>query len=246
EVDYKILGDDMQMVEIELDPNETVVAEAGAMNYMEDGIAFETKMGDGSKPEGGFFDKLMTAGKRMLSGTSVFLTHFTNKGSQRCKVAFSAAFPGKVIPVNLGEMGGHLLVQKESFLCAALGTTIDVAFTKKLGVGFFGGEGFVLQKLSGDGLVFVHACGTILKRELAAGEKLRLDTGCVVAFTENVKYDIEKAGNLKSMFLGGEGLFLATLTGPGTVWIQSLPFSRLVDQISARIPKNTVSVGSSG
>ncbi|MBI3929127.1 MAG: TIGR00266 family protein [Armatimonadetes bacterium] len=241
EVDYQILGDDLQMVEVELDANETVIAEAGAMNYMEDGIVFETKMGDGSKPEGGFFDKLVSAGKRVLTGTSVFLTHFTNKSSARRKVAFAAPYPGKIIAANLADTGGSLLVQKDAFLAAALGTEINVAFTQKIGAGFFGGEGFVLQKLSGDGLAFLHACGTIVTRHLQPGEKLRLDTGCLVAFTEGVSYDIEKAGNMKSMFFGGEGLFLATLTGPGTVWIQSLPFSRLADHIVARMPRPTSS-----
>lgn len=237
EVDYVVLGDDMQMVEVELDQGESVVAEAGAMNYMEDGITFETKMGDGSKPESGFWGKLKDAGKRMLSGTSVFMTHFTNNAPGKKKVAFAAAFPGKVIPVNLAEMNGCLLVQKSSFLAAAMGTGLDIAFTKKFGAGFFGGEGFILQKLTGDGMIFLHVCGTIVRRELQAGETLRLDTGCLVAMTEGVHYDIEQAGNLKSMFFGGEGLFLATVKGPGTVWIQSLPFSRLCDQIISRMPK---------
>lgn len=236
EVDYQILGDDMQMVEVELDQGETVIAEAGAMNYMEDGITFETKMGDGAKPEGGFWDKLKSAGKRMISGTSVFMTHFTNTAPGKRKVAFAAAFPGKVVPINLAEVQGTLLTQKSSFLCAALGTGLDIAFTKKLGAGFFGGEGFILQKLSGDGMAFLHVCGTIVKRELKAGESLRVDTGCLVAMTQGVDYDIQQAGNLKSMFFGGEGLYLATVKGPGTVWLQSLPFSRLCDQIIARVP----------
>lgn len=239
EVDYQIIGDDMQLVEVELDPGETVIAEAGAMNYMEDGITFETKMGDGGKPEGGFWDKLKNVGKRVLSGTSIFMTHFTNTATEKRKVGFAAAFPGKVIPVNLGETDGCLLAQRASFLCAAKGTCLDIAFTKKFGAGFFGGEGFILQKLTGDGMVFLHACGTIVKRELQVGQTLRIDTGCLVAMSQSVKYDIEQAGNLKSMFFGGEGLFLATVQGPGTVWMQSLPFSRLCDQIIARVPKSS-------
>ncbi len=251
EVDFQVMGDDMQMVEIELDPGESVVAEAGAMNYMEDGITFETKMGDGSKPEGGFWNKLKDAGKRVLSGTSVFMTHFTNSGQGKKKVAFAAAFPGKVIPVNLNDVSGTLLVQKSSFLCAALGTGLDIAFTKKFGAGFFGGEGFILQKLTGDGMIFLHVCGTVVKRELQPGETLRVDTGCLVALSDGVTYDIEQAGNLKSMFFGGEGLFLATVKGPGVVWLQSLPFSRLCDQIISRIPRTGgnsggFSFGSSG
>lgn len=237
EVDYEILGHDLQMVEIGLDQGETVIAEAGAMNYMEDGIVFETKMGDGSKPEGGFWDKLKTAGKRVLSGTSVFLTHFTNQAPGRKKVAFAASYPGKIIPFNLAETNGHLLVQQSSFLCAALGTGLDIAFQKKLTAGFFGGEGFILQKLSGDGMAFAHVCGTVIRRELQPGEVLRIDPGCLVAMTDSVDFDIQSAGNLKSMLFGGEGFFLATAKGPGTVWLQSLPFSRLCDQIIAKMPQ---------
>ena len=249
EVDYAILGDDMQMVEVELDPGESVIAEAGALNYLEDGITFETQMGDGSKPSGGFWDTLKSAGKRMLSGTSLFMTHFTNGSSQKRKVAFAAAFPGKIIAANLAQLGGVLLCQKSSFLCAARGTALDIAFTQKFGAGFFGGEGFILQKLSGDGMVFLHACGTIVRRELQPGEVLRVDTGCLVAMSPGIQYDIQKAGNLKSMFFGGEGLFLATLSGPGSVWLQSLPFSRLCDQIASRMPKtggsSSISFGNS-
>jgi len=236
EVDYEILGHDMQLVEVELDQNESVIAEAGAMNYMEDGITFTTKMGDGSNPQGGFWDTLKNAGKRVLSGNTIFMTHFTNNAPGKKKIAFSAAFPGKIIPVNLAETNGTLLVQKEAFLAAAMGTGLDIAFTKKLGAGFFGGEGFILQKLSGDGMAFLHACGTIVKRDLQPGELLRVDPGCIVALQESVTYDIEKAGNLTSMVFGGEGLFLATLRGPGSVWLQSLPFSRLCDEIIGRIP----------
>lgn len=244
EVDFQVLGDDMQMVEIELDQGETVIAEAGAMNYIEDGIVFETKMGDGAKPEGGFWDKLKNAGKRALAGSSVFMTHFTNQAAGKRKVAFAAAFPGKVVPINLNETGGKLLCQKSSFLCAAKGTSLDIAFTKKFGAGFFGGEGFILQKLTGDGMAFLHVCGTIVRRELQPGETLRVDTGCLVAMTEGVEYDVQQAGNLKSMFFGGEGLFLATVRGPGSVWMQSLPFSRLCDQIIARVPARGGSGGS--
>ena len=236
EVDYEILGHDLQMVEVELDPQETVVAEAGAMNYMEDGITFETKMGDGSDPEQGLMGKLFSAGKRMVAGESIFLTHFTNNGQGKKHVAFAAPYPGKIIAINLGEMGGEVICQKDAFLCAALGTELSVTFTKRLGTGFFGGEGFILEQLRGDGMVFMHACGTIIKKELQ-GEALRVDTGCLVGFSPSIDYSIERAGNLKSMFLGGEGLFLATLRGTGTVWLQSLPFSRLADRIIEHAPK---------
>lgn len=235
EVDYEIFGDDMQLVEIELDPGETVIAEAGAMNWMEDGITFEAKMGDGSKPDKGLFGKLMDAGKRALTGESIFMTHFTHQGQGKKRVAFGAPYPGKILPINLAEYGGTLLCQKDAFLCAALGTEVTIAFQKKLGAGFFGGEGFILQKLSGDGMAFIHAGGTLVKRELK-GETLRVDTGCVVAFSPSIDYDIERAGNLKSMFFGGEGLFLATLKGHGTVYLQSLPFSRLADRVIQSAP----------
>ncbi len=235
EVDYEIFGDDMQLVEIELDPGETVIAEAGAMNWMEDGITFEAKMGDGSKPDKGLFGKLMDAGKRALTGESIFMTHFTHQGQGKKRVAFGAPYPGKILPINLSEFGGTLLCQKDAFLCAALGTEVSIAFQKKLGAGFFGGEGFILQKLTGDGMAFIHAGGTLIKRELK-GETLRVDTGCVVAFSPSIDYDIERAGNLKSMFFGGEGLFLATLKGHGTVYLQSLPFSRLADRIIQSAP----------
>lgn len=235
EVDFEIIGNDMQVVEVELDPGETVIAEAGAMNWMEDGISFEAKMGDGSDSGGGFLGKLMNAGKRMITGESLFMTHFTNNASTKKKVAFAAPYPGKIIPINLGETGGELLCQKDSFLCSALGTKISIAFTKKLGAGFFGGEGFILQKLNGDGMVFVHAGGTVVKKSLN-NETLRVDTGCIVAFSPELDYDIEKAGNLKSMFFGGEGLFLATLKGTGFVYLQSLPFSRMADRIVQSAP----------
>ncbi len=237
EVDYKIIGDDMQMVQVELDPGETVVAEAGAMTYMEDGISFEARMGDGSEPEQGLCGKLLGAGKRVLTGESIFLTHFTHQGRGKSHVAFAAPYPGKIIPLDLTSVpGGEVLCQKDSFLCAAYGTQIGIAFQRRLGTGFFGGEGFILQHLSGDGMVFMHACGTIIEKQLQ-GETLRVDTGCLVAFEPRVDYNIERAGNLKSMFFGGEGMFLATLRGTGRVWLQSLPFSRLADRIIAHAPR---------
>ncbi len=232
EVDYKIIGESIQMVEIELDPGETVIAEAGSMNYMEDGIAFETKMGDGSTPDTGFMGKLMAVGKRALTGESIFMTHFTNRGAGKKHVAFAAPYPGTVVPIDLSALGGELLCEKDAFLCAALGTSVGIAFNKKLGAGLFGGEGFILQRLQGDGMAFVHAGGTIIRRELK-GEKLFVDTGCLVAFTPGIQYDIQRSGNLKSMVFGGEGLFLATLQGHGTVWLQSMPFSRLAQRITS-------------
>jgi uncharacterized protein (TIGR00266 family) len=235
EVDYEIHGTELQLVEVELDPGETVIAEAGAMTYMEQGIEFESKMGDGSEPEQGFFGKLFSAGKRAFTGESVFMTHFTNRGSEKSRVAFAAPYPGQIVPVDLSKMGGDLICQKDSFLCAALGTKVSITFNKKIGAGFFGGEGFILQRLTGDGMAFVHAGGTIIRKELR-GQKLRVDTGCLVAFTPSIQYDIERAGGLKSMVFGGEGLFLATLEGTGTVWLQSLPFSRLADRILAAAP----------
>lgn len=236
EIDYEIFGDDMQTVEVELDPFETVIAEAGAMNWMEENINFEAKMGDGSEPEKGIFGKLFDGAKRALTGESIFITHFTNIGEGKKRVAFAAPYPGKIIPVDMNRMGGRLICQKDAFLCAALGTKVSIAFNKRLGAGFFGGEGFILQKLEGDGMAFLHAGGTIVKKELN-GEVLKVDTGCIVGFTEGITYDIEKAGNLKSMFFGGEGLFLATLSGYGTVYLQSLPFSRLADRIIQHAPK---------
>ncbi len=230
EVDYEIFGDDMQIVEVELDPSEIVIAEAGAMNYMEDGITFEARMGDGSKPVGGLFDSLLHVGKRVLTGESIFMTHFTNAGAGKKRVAFAAPYPGKIIPLDMATMGQELICQKDAFLCAAYGTSIDIAFQKRLGTGFFGGEGFILQRLRGDGKAFVHVGGTVIKKELR-GETLRVDTGCLAAFTSGIQYDIERAGNLKSMIFGGEGLFLATLKGSGTVYLQSLPFSRLANRV---------------
>jgi uncharacterized protein (TIGR00266 family) len=236
EIDYKIIGESMQMVEIELDQGETVIAEAGAMNYMEDGIDFEAKMGDGSNVEQGFMGKLFSAGKRMITGESLFMTHFTSQAAGKRRVAFAAPFPGSVVAIDLATMGGSITCQKDSFLCAALGTKVDIAFNKKLGSGFFGGEGFILQHLSGDGMAFVHAGGTVIEKQLT-GETLRLDTGCLVAFSDGIDYSIEMTKGLKSMFFGGEGLFMATLSGHGKVWIQSLPFSRLADRIIEHAPR---------
>ncbi len=234
-VDYEIKGDDMQVVEVELDPGETVIAEAGAMNYMDDGITFEAKMGDGSQPDEGFFGKLFSAGKRALTGESIFLTHFSNTGYGKKRVAFAAPYPGKIIPIDMSKINGELICQKDAFLCAAMGTKIDIAFTKRLGTGFFGGEGFILQRLSGDGMAFIHVGGTVVSKKLK-NELIRVDTGCLAAFTQGVNYDIEFAGGLKSMFFGGEGLFLATLSGTGTILLQSLPFSRMADRILQNMP----------
>ena len=235
EVDYEILGDDLQVVEVELDPGETVIAEAGAMNYMEEDITFEAKMGDGSVPNEGLMGKLMSAGKRALTGESLFMTHFTNGGAGKKRVSFSAPYPGKIQALDLAQAGRSFVCQKDAFLCAAKGTRVSIAFTQKLGAGFFGGEGFILQKLEGDGMAFVHAGGTIIKKELK-GETLRVDTGCIVGFCGNIDYSIERAGSMKSMFFGGEGLFLATLRGTGTAYLQSLPFSRLCDRVLAHAP----------
>lgn len=236
-IDHEIGGHDMQYVMVTLDPNETVVAEAGAMMFMENGVTMETQMGDGSRADEGLLGKLFGAGKRVLMGESIFMTAFTAKGEGRKKVAFAAPYPGKIIPLHLAQLGGSMICQRDAFLCAAKGTSIDIAFTKKLGAGFFGGEGFVLEKLSGDGWAFVHACGSIIERELAKGEVLRVDTGCLVAFQESVQYDIQMVPGLKSVLFGGEGLFFATLTGPGKIFLQSLPFSRMADRIYAAAPK---------
>lgn len=235
EIDYKIIGDDMQIVEIELDTGETVIAEAGAMNYMDQGITFEAKMGDGSDASEGIFGKLLGAGKRALTGESIFMTHFTNTGVGKQKVAFASPYPGKIIPIDLSKVNGELMCQKDAFLCAAYGTEIGIAFTKRLGAGFFGGEGFILQRLTGSGLAFIHVGGTIIKKKLK-NETIRVDTGCLAAFTSGIQYDIQRAGSLKSMFFGGEGLFLATLSGTGVVLLQSLPFSRMADRILQHAP----------
>ncbi|KFX69877.1 hypothetical protein TMS3_0110205 [Pseudomonas taeanensis MS-3] len=228
ELDYEILGTSAQSVEIILDPGETVIAEAGVMNYMTEGVRFDTRMGDGSATS--MLGKLWGMGKRMLTGESLFMTHFSNAGKAPARVAFAAPYPGTVVPIQLAELGGKLICQKDAFLCAAHGTAIGISFNKRLGAGFFGGEGFILQKLEGDGLAFVHAGGTVIRKELN-NETLRLDTGCLVAFSEGLDYDIQLAGGLRSMLFGGEGIFLATLKGSGTVWIQSLPFSRLAERV---------------
>jgi uncharacterized protein (TIGR00266 family) len=236
EIDFKVYGDDMQFVEIELDPAEAVVAEAGGMMFMEDGIQMETIFGDGAQQNSGLLGALLGAGKRLLTGESLFMTVFQNRGSGKKKIAFGAPYPGKIIPVHLAEIGGELLAQKDSFLCAAKGVSLGIAFTRKLGAGFFGGEGFILQRLQGDGLAFIHAGGTILHRDLAAGEVLRVDTGCIVAFQPSINYDIQFVGGIKTALFGGEGLFFATLRGPGKVWLQSLPLSRLAGRIAAAVP----------
>jgi uncharacterized protein (TIGR00266 family) len=238
EIDAEIFGDDMQFVEVTLDPSETVVAEAGAMMFMDPDIHMDTRMGDGSNPEAGFMDKLFSVGKRVLTGESLFMTHFTAQGSRRSKVAFGAPYPGKIVSVDLTRCGGTFLCQKQSFLCAAMGTSLSIAFTRRFGAGLFGGEGFILQKLQGDGLAFVHAGGTVIQRELAAGQELMVDTGCIVGFDESVHYDISRVKGIGSMLFGGEGLFLARLTGPGSIYLQSLPFSRLADRIIASAPRH--------
>lgn len=237
EIDYQIFGDDMQYIEVELDPMEAAVAEAGAMMYMEDGIEMETIFGDGSQKSSGFLGALVGAGKRLLIGESMFMTVFQNRGQGKRRVAFGAPYPGKIIPAVLSELGGELLAQKDSFLCAAKGVSLGVAFTKRFGAGLFGGEGFILERLQGDGLAFLHAGGAMHKRELAAGQVIRVDTGCIVAFQPSVQYDIQFVGGIKTAFFGGEGLFFATLRGPGTVWLQSLPLSRLAGRITAASPQ---------
>lgn len=231
EIDYQIKGHDIQFVEIELDPNETVIAEAGAMLYMKEGIVFETKMGDGSEPDKGLFGKLLSAASRKITGESIFITHFTHRGAGKSHVAFAAPYPGTIVPIDLAAMGGRVIVQRDAFLCAALGTKISLHFNQRLGAGFFSGEGFILQKLQGDGKAFIHAGGTVIEHELK-GETLRVDTGCVVGFQEGINFSIQRAGNLKSMIFGGEGLFVATLQGTGKVWLQSMPISKLINQLS--------------
>jgi uncharacterized protein (TIGR00266 family) len=237
EIDYKIHGDDMQFVEVELDPQEAVVAEAGGMMYMDDGIGMETIFGDGSHQNSGFMGSLLGAGKRLLTGESLFMTVFQNQGGGKRKVAFGAPYPGKIIALRLADLGGELIAQKDSFLCAAKGVSIGIAFQKRLGVGLFGGEGFIMQRLTGDGWAFIHAGGTLLERTLGPGEILRVDTGCIVGFQPSVDYDIQLVGGVKTALFGGEGLFFATLRGPGKIWLQSLPFSRLAGRIVAAAPQ---------
>jgi uncharacterized protein (TIGR00266 family) len=236
EIDYKIYGDDMQFVEVELDPNEATVAEAGGMMYMDDGIEMETVFGDGSQQQSGIMGALMGAGKRLLTGESLFMTVFFNRSHQKRKVAFGAPYPGKIIAIHLSEIGGELVTQKDSFLAAAKGVSIGIAFQRKLGVGLFGGEGFIMQRLQGNGWAFVHAGGTLQERTLAPGELVRVDTGCIVALQPSVNYEIEYVGKIKSALFGGEGLFFATLRGPGKIWLQSLPLSRLANRIVAAVP----------
>ncbi len=235
-VDYEIFGSEMQYVEVELDPGEAAVGEAGGMMYMQDGIQMDTVFGDGSQQQGGFMGKLMGAGKRLLTGESLFTTVFHNEGSGKRRIAFAAPYPGKIIPVHLADIGGTLICQKDSFLCAAKGVSLGIAFQRKLGVGLFGGEGFIMQKLEGDGMAFVHAGGTLKEMSLSPGESLRVDTGCVVAFQPSVDFDIQFVGKIKSAVFGGEGFFYATLTGPGKVWLQSLPLSRLANRIILSAP----------
>ncbi|CAH1903377.1 conserved hypothetical protein [Candidatus Nitrotoga sp. HW29] len=250
-IDYQIFGSEMQFVEIELDPEESAVGEASSMMYMEDGIDMDTIFGDGSAQQSGIFGKLLGAGKRVLTGESLFTTVYTNKGSGKKKVAFGAPYPGKLLPMDLSKLGGSLICQRDAFLCAAKGVSLSIAFQKKLGTGFFGGEGFIMQKLEGDGLAFIHAGGTMMKRDLAPGETLRVDTGCLVAMQPTVDYDIQYVGKIKTALFGGEGLFFAVLRGPGTVIIQSLPFNRLASRIFAAAPKSsgvasTLGLGSGG
>lgn len=248
EIDYQIHGNEMQFVEIELDPQESTIAEAGAMMYMSDGIQMETVFGDGSQSSesGGFMDKMLGAGKRLITGESLFTTVFTFMGRGKGKVAFAAPYPGKIIPLDLRNYNGRLICQKSAFLCAAKGVSIGIAFQKKIGVALFGGEGFIMQKLEGNGMTFVHAGGTIIEKELQAGEVLRVDTGCLVALTQTVQYDIEFVGGVKSAIFGGEGFFFATLRGPGHVWLQSLPFSRLAGRIHEAAPQNNAGFSTQG
>jgi uncharacterized protein (TIGR00266 family) len=248
DVDFFLHGDDMQFVEIELDPGEAAIGEAGSMMYMEDGIQMTAVFGDGSAGSGGggLFGKLLGAGKRLITGESLFTTVYANEGQGKRKVAFAAPYAGKIIPFDLASLGGTLICQRDAFLCAAKGVSLGIAFQRKLGTGFFGGEGFIMQKLEGDGLAFVHSGGTVLKRDLAPGEVLRVDTGCVVAYTPGVDFDIQFVGGVKTALFGGEGLFFATLRGPGTVWIQSLPFARLASRIFAAAPRMQGGGGSGG
>src|SRR4026209_1203833 len=237
EIDYQIIGDDMQFVEVELDPGEATVAEAGGMMYMEDGIEMETIFGDGSQQNSGFPGALRGAGKRLLTGESLFMTVFLNRANGKRKLVFGAPYPGKIVAVHLAEIGGELIAQKDSFLAAAKGVSVGIAFQRRLGVGLFGGEGFIMQLLQGDGWAFVHAGGTLQERTLAAGEVIRVDTGCSVAFQPSVNYDIQYVGKIKSALFGGEGLFFATLRGPGRIWLQSVPLSRLADRLIAAVPR---------
>lgn len=236
-VDYEIKGSEMQFVEVELDPGEAAVGEAGSLFFMDAGIAMDTVFGDGSNPGGGFLGKLLGAGKRLVTGESLFTTVYTNNTGSKQRVAFGAPYPGKIVPMDLRTLGGMLICQRDAFLCAARGVSLGIALQKKLGTGFFGGEGFIMQKLEGDGLAFVHAGGTVVRRELQPGQTLMVDTGCVVAYTQQVDFEIQYVGKIKTALFGGEGLFFAKLSGPGTVWLQSLPFSRLASRVFAAAPQ---------
>jgi len=235
-IDYEIFGTEMQYVEVELDPGEAAIGEAGSMMYMQDSISLETIFGDGTH-QGGIFGKLLGAGKRLLTGESLFMTIYSNQGTAKRRVAFAAPYPGKIVPIDLSKIGGTFICQKDAFLCAARGVSVGIAFQRKLGAGFFGGEGFIMQKLEGDGLAFIHAGGTLMKRDLAPGERLRVDTGCLVGMQPSVNYDIEYVGKIKTALFGGEGLFFATLQGPGTIYLQSLPLSRMASRIFAAAPQ---------
>lgn len=236
-VDYEIKGSEMQFVEVELDPGEAAIGEAGSMMFMDTGIAMDTVFGDASAQQGGLFGKLLGAGKRLITGESLFTTVYSNQARDKQRVAFAAPYPGKILPMDLRTLGGTLICQKDAFLCAARGVSLGIAFQRRLSVGFFGGEGFIMQRLEGDGLAFVHAGGTVLKRELQPGQTLLVDTGCVVAYTQQVDFEIQYVGKVKTALFGGEGLFFARLTGPGTVWLQSLPFSRLASRVFAAAPQ---------
>lgn len=237
-IDYEIKGHEMQFVEVELDPGEAAIGEAGSLMFMEAGIQMDTVFGDGGKQQGGgFMSKLLGAGKRLITGESLFTTVYTNQAGAKQRVAFAAPYPGKILPMDLRQLGGMLICQKDAFLCAARGVSLGIHFQQKLSVGFFGGEGFIMQKLEGDGLAFVHAGGTVVRRELRHGETLLIDTGCVVAYTPDVNFEIQYVGKIKTALFGGEGLFFAKMTGPGTVWLQSLPFSRLASRVFAAAPQ---------
>jgi uncharacterized protein (TIGR00266 family) len=236
-VDYEIKGSEMQFVEVELDPGEAAVGEAGSMMFMDAGISMDTVFGDGSQNQGGLFGKLLGAGKRLITGESLFTTVYTNQGATKLRVGFAAPYPGKILPMDLKQLGGMLICQKDAFLCAAKGVSLGIYFQQKISTGFFGGEGFIMQKLEGDGLAFVHAGGTVVRRELKPGQTLFVDTGCLVALTPNVNFEVQYVGKIKTALFGGEGLFFAKVTGPGTVWLQSLPFSRLASRVFAAAPQ---------
>ncbi len=236
-VDYEIRGAEMQFVEVELDPGEAAIGEAGSMMFMDQGITMDTVFGDGAQQSGGLFGKLLSAGKRLVTGESLFTTVYTNQGDGKQRVAFAAPYPGKILPMDLRQLGGTLICQKDAFLCAARGVSLGIAFQRKISTGFFGGEGFIMQRLEGDGLAFVHAGGTVVRRELKPGQALLVDTGCLVAYTPTVDFEIQYVGKIKTALFGGEGLFFARVTGPGTVWLQSLPFSRLASRVFAAAPQ---------